>query len=167
MAYVVLLIVALTAGPFVYAVWLLRSAGNELAHRRELLAGLEVLRVTARTSYESVQSAHDSALGALSGTVEAWYGLRETRAVGSTLEERFPRIEARAARDPEFMDALEDAVVVLDETWPAGFTSIDDVLNRTARVDGLNLRLRQLVYAYDASERPGLGRLFHRRRRTS
>ena len=161
-----LLFLAIVAGWFWYTAWLVRTAIDELAHRRRLMAGLDPLQVTARKSLEDVEAAHDSALRALSLTVEAWYELRETRAVGTALVERFPSIEARAARDPEFLDVLEDADALLNEARPAGALPIDDLLQRTARMDALNLRLRKLVHRYDASERRGRGRFFPRSGRT-
>ncbi|MEH6380139.1 MAG: hypothetical protein V7768_00250 [Dietzia cercidiphylli] len=154
-----LLFVAVIAGWFWYTTWLVRSAIDELAHRRRLLAGVDPLQVTATKALSSVESAHDSAHRALSLTVEAWYDLRESRAVGTALVERFPRIEDRAARDPEFLDVLEDADALLNETNP-GSDSIDELLGRTAQMDELNLRLRHLVHQYDAAGRRGFGRFF-------
>ncbi|MFN3602837.1 MAG: hypothetical protein ACK4UY_15755 [Dietzia sp.] len=155
-----LLFLAMIAGWLWYTTWLVRSAIDELAHRRRLMAGVDPLQVTAKKSLASVEAAHDSAHSALSMTVESWYELRENRAVGTPLVERFPKIEARAARDPEFLDVLEDADALLNETKPAGSGSIDELLGRTARMDALNLRLRHLVHQYDAAGRRGFGRFF-------
>lgn len=154
-----LLFVAVIAGWFWYATWLVRSAIDELAHRRRLLAGMDPLQVTATKALASAEAAHDSAHRALSLTVEAWYDLRESRAVGTALVERFPRIEDRAARDPEFLDVLEDADALLNETRP-GSDPIDELVRRTARMDELNLRLRHLVHQYDAAGKRGFGRFF-------
>lgn len=149
---IALLFLGMIAGWLWYTTWLVRSAIDELAHRRRLMAGVDPLQVTAKKSLAAVEAAHDSALRSLSLTVEAWYDLRETRAVGTALVERFPAIEAIAARDPEFMDVIEDADALLNETCPAGVDSIDELLGRTTRMDALNLRVRQLVHQYDASE---------------
>lgn len=154
-----LLFVAVIAGWFWYTTWLVRSAIDELAHRRRLLAGVDPLQVTAKKAAASVEAAHDSAHRALSLTVEAWYDLRESRAVGTALVEKFPRIEDRAARDPEFLDVLEDADALLNGTRPAS-DSIDELVKRAARMDELNLRLRHLVHQYDAAGRRGFGRFF-------
>ncbi|EYT62841.1 hypothetical protein H483_0109310 [Dietzia sp. UCD-THP] len=154
-----LLFLAIIAGWFWYTTWLVRSAIEELAHRRRLLAGVDPLQVTARKATASVEEAHDEAHRALSLAVESWYDLRESRAVGTALVERFPKIEERAARDPEFLDVLEDADALLNDTRP-GEDEIDELLGRTARMDELNLRLRALVHQYDAAGRRGLGRFF-------
>ncbi|GAA1051923.1 hypothetical protein GCM10009570_05120 [Dietzia natronolimnaea] len=154
-----LLFLAVIAGWFWYTTWLVRSAIDELAHRRRLLAGVDPLQVTATKALASAETAHDSAHRALSLTVEAWYDLRESRAVGTALVERFPKIEERAARDPEFLDVLEDADALLNDPRP-GSEAIDDLLVRTARMDELNLRLRHLVHQYDAAGKRGFGRFF-------
>lgn len=154
-----LLFLAVIAGWFWYTTWLVRSAIDELAHRRRLLAGVDPLQVTATKALASAETAHDSAHRALSLTVEAWYDLRESRAVGTALVERFPKIEERAARDPEFLDVLEDADALLNDPRP-GSEAIDDLLERTARMDELNLRLRHLVHQYDAAGKRGFGRFF-------
>lgn len=155
-----LVFLATIGGWLWYTTWLVRSAIDELAHRRRLLAGIDPLQVTAKKSLASAEAAHDSARSALSMTVEAWYELRETQAVGTALVERFPRIEARAARDPDFLDVLEDADALLTEARPAGSDSIDELLGQAARMDALNLQLRQLVHQYDAAGRRGFGRFF-------
>ncbi|WP_347238986.1 hypothetical protein [Dietzia sp. CW19] len=154
-----LLFLAMIAGWLWYTTWLVRSAIDELAHRRRLKAGVDPLQVTAKKALASVEAAHDSAQRALSLAVESWYELRDNRAVGTPLVEKFPRIEARAARDPEFLDVLEDADALLNEASP-GSDSIDELLERTARMDALNLRLRHLVHQYDAAGRRGFGRFF-------
>lgn len=154
-----LLFLAVIAGWFWYTTWLVRSAIDELAHRRRLLAGVDPLHVTATKALASVEAAHDAAHRALSLTVESWYDLRESRAVGTALVERFPKIEERAARDPEFLDVLEDADALLNGTRPAS-DSIDELVKRAARMDELNLRLRHLVHQYDAAGRRGFGRFF-------
>ncbi|AVZ40319.1 MULTISPECIES: hypothetical protein [unclassified Dietzia] len=154
-----LLFLAVIAGWFWYTTWLVRSAIDELAHRRRLLAGVDPLQVTATKAAASVEAAHDAAHRALSLTVESWYDLRESRAVGTSLVERFPKIEERAARDPEFLDVLEDADALLNDARP-GADEIDELLGRTARMDELTLRLRTLVHQYDSAGRRGFGRFF-------
>lgn len=158
-----ILFIAVIAGSFLYIPWLIRSAIDELAHRRGLLAGVDPLQVTAGKALASVEEAHESARRALSQTVEAWYTLRERRAVGTALVERFPQIEEKAERDPDFMDVIEDADAFLHERLPAR-ASVEDLLGRTARMDELNLRLRQLVHEYGAPEKSTSSRKFRWRR---
>lgn len=157
-----LALLAIIGGWLGYTSWLVRSGIDELARRRRLIAGVDPLQITARKTVESAAAAHDSAHAALSRTVEAWYELRESRAVGTSLVNDFPAIEARAARDPDFLDALESATDALDESPAAGSASAHELIDRAATLDSLNLQLRQLVHEYRTHGKRRLGRFFPR-----
>lgn len=155
-----LALLAIVAGWLGYTSWLVRSGIDELARRRRIIAGVDPLQITARKTVDSAAEAHDSAHAALSMTVEAWYALRESRAVGTALVGHFPAIEARAARDRNFLDALESATDALNESAVVGPASAGELIDRAATLDSLNLQLRQLVYEYRSHGRRRFGRFF-------
>lgn len=157
-----LALLAIIGGWLGYTSWLVRSGIDELARRRRIIAGVDPLQITARKTVDSAAAAHDSAHAALSTTVEAWYELRENRAVGTALVNDFPAIEARAARDPDFLDALESATDALDEPVTAGSASAEELIERAAMLDSLNLQLRQLVHEYRNQNKRRYGRFFPR-----
>ena len=173
---VALVLLAVVAGWLGYTSWLVRSGIEDLARRRRLAAGVDPLQVTTAKTLSAAEAAHTAALSALSMTVEQWYELRETRAVGTRLANEFPEIEAKAVRDPQFLDALENAQLALEESQPAlgiaqsalvhpaadSAVTAGELVERTASVDALALQIRRKIYEYRTPGVRKFGRMSRR-----
>ncbi|MBB0968375.1 hypothetical protein G6016_05245 [Dietzia aerolata] len=173
---VALVLLAVVAGWLGYTSWLVRSGIEDLARRRRLVAGVDPLQATTAKTRSAAEAAHSAALSALSMTVEQWYELRESRAVGTRLASEFPEIEAKAARDSEFLDALESAHLALEQSQsalaiaqsavadPAADSAVTagELVERTASVDALTLQLRRKIYEYRTPGVRKFGRMFQR-----
>lgn len=125
---------------------LVRSGIEDLARRRRLLQGTDPLQLTAQQALDSAQRSHRRAVEALAATVDAWYDLRTTLAIGTALESDYPQIRDRADADPGFAKLLDRANAAVSENLEPPPGSVTGLVDETAQLDALTLEIRAYLY---------------------
>lgn len=126
--------------------WMIRSALEDLARRRRLLSGTDPLQLTALQAADSARRSHRLALDGLTDTVNGWYELQRTLAIGTPLEFGYAELRAKAEADPAFTGLLEKANAACVDNAAEAPSDVVGLVAETARLDSMTLEIRSYLH---------------------
>lgn len=135
--------------------WMIRSAMEDLARRRRLLSGSDPLQLTALQAADSARRSHQLALDGLTNTINEWYDLQRTLAIGTPLEFGYSELRAKAEAAPAFTGLLEKANAAVVDNAAEVPTGVVDLIAESARMDAMTLEIRSYLHRERPSKPPG------------